>query len=89
MLKLIQNEWMKLWNKKGTWVMVILLAVLIVGMSGLSKLMEGLHDNSAWTEDLQKELVQVEEELVAPDLTEDNKVELMMRQEEIQQNIAY
>ncbi|MCZ2259115.1 ABC transporter permease [Sporosarcina sp. G11-34] len=89
MLKLIQNEWMKLWNKKGTWIMVILLAVMVVGLSGLSKIMEELYDDSAWTEELQQELVQVEEELAAPDLAEDKKIELMERQNEIQQNIEY
>ncbi|MHA6259082.1 ABC transporter permease [Sporosarcina sp. CAU 1771] len=89
MLKLIQNEWMKLWSKKGTWVMVILLAVLIVGLSGLSKLMENLDDNSGWTDSLQEELTQVEGELNAPDLTEDRKFELIQRQEEVQENINF
>ncbi|MFF2177786.1 ABC transporter permease [Lysinibacillus sp. NPDC058147] len=31
LLKLIQNEWMKLWHKKGTWVMVALLILFIIG----------------------------------------------------------
>ncbi|UPW84903.1 ABC transporter permease [Lysinibacillus sp. Ag94] len=31
LLKLIQNEWMKLWHKKGTWVMVALVILFIIG----------------------------------------------------------
>jgi ABC-2 type transport system permease protein len=88
LLKLIQNEWMKLWSKKGTWVMVILLVVMIVGVSGLGKLTEGVNDSAAWTADLQKELAQVEQELGEADLTEDKKSELIARQQEIEQNIV-
>ncbi|WP_342507379.1 ABC transporter permease subunit [Sporosarcina sp. FSL K6-2383] len=83
MLKLIQNEWMKLWSKKGTWVMVILIAAMIVGLSGLLRLLNELNDYSSWTESLQQELVQVEEELASPDVTEEKKAELLQRQEEI------
>lgn len=88
MLKLIQNEWMKLWSKKGTWVMVILLVVMIVGVSGVGKLTEGLNNSAAWKADLQKELAQVEKELTATDLTEVEKSELIASQQEIEQNIV-
>ncbi|KAA0948743.1 ABC transporter permease [Sporosarcina sp. ANT_H38] len=88
MLKLIQNEWMKLWSKKGTWIMVILLVVMIVGVSGLGKLTEGLNNSEAWTADLRVELAQVEQELNATDLTEVEKSELITRQQEIEQNIV-
>lgn len=37
MLKLIQNEWMKLWRKKSTWVMLILLTIFVIGFGGLDK----------------------------------------------------
>lgn len=37
MLKLMQNEWMKLWHKKGTWVMVGILVIITAGMTGLMK----------------------------------------------------
>jgi len=79
---------MKLWSKKGTWVIVILLAVIIVGMTGLGKLMEESNDNSAWTADMQEELTQVEGELSAPDLAEDKKIALIEKQDELQQNIT-
>jgi len=37
LLKLIQNEWMKLWRKKATWIMLIMLIVIVIGMAGLNK----------------------------------------------------
>lgn len=40
MLKLIQNEWMKLWHQKATWVMLGILVVAIVGVGGLNKYYE-------------------------------------------------
>lgn len=37
MLKLLQNEWMKLWSKKGTWIMAGLMVLLIIGLAGIMK----------------------------------------------------
>lgn len=45
LLKLIQNEWMKLWNKKATWVMVALLVLLTAGMMGITKWVELQNDS--------------------------------------------
>ena len=89
MLNLIQNEWMKLWSKKGTWVMVILLAAIIIGFTGIAKLTENLFDDSEWTESLEAELTDVEKELASPDLAEEEKAELEMHREDIQENIAF
>ncbi|WP_298832701.1 ABC transporter permease subunit [uncultured Planococcus sp.] len=37
MLKLIQNEWMKLWSRKMTWIMVILLVFVVFSGLGITK----------------------------------------------------
>ncbi|WP_397537730.1 ABC transporter permease [Rummeliibacillus pycnus] len=37
LLKLLQNEWMKLWYKKGTWMMLIILVLSIFTMAGVHK----------------------------------------------------
>lgn len=37
MLNLIRNEWMKLWQKKGTWIMAVLLVLILIGASGVTK----------------------------------------------------
>lgn len=87
MLKLIQNEWIKLWNKKGTWVMVIILAVAIIGLSGLNKLGEQ-YDNSEWIKEMENDVVKVEEKLASPDLTEEEKEDLEFERENLQESIA-
>ncbi|MBK3496631.1 ABC transporter permease [Viridibacillus sp. YIM B01967] len=37
MLKLVQNEWMKLWRKKATWIMLIMLVLFTIGTAGIMK----------------------------------------------------
>lgn len=88
MLNLIRNEWMKLWSKKGTWVMVIFLAVIIIGFTGLAKLAESMIDNTTWTETLEEDLTEIEKELASPDLTEREKVELEIQRDDKQEMAA-
>ncbi|MEY9974144.1 ABC-2 type transport system permease protein [Lysinibacillus sp. RC46] len=55
MLKLIQNEWMKLWHKKGTWVMVALLILFIIGPGIMMKYYETkTTEDITWQESEQK-----------------------------------
>lgn len=89
MLNLIKNEWMKLWSKKGTWVMIILLSMIIIGMTGLLKLTETLYDNSDWTKSLESDIEEIEKQLDSPDLTEREIVELEMQREESQEMIVF
>nr|WP_285851302.1 ABC transporter permease [Sporosarcina aquimarina] len=57
MLKLLQNEWMKLWSKKGTWIMAGLMVVLIIAMAGIMKWSGSLMDvESDWKLSTQSEL---------------------------------
>lgn len=37
MLKLTQNEWMKLWSRKSSWIMIILLALLLLASAAITK----------------------------------------------------
>jgi len=37
LLKLIQNEWMKLWSRKSTWIIIILLAVILLSSAAITK----------------------------------------------------
>lgn len=89
MLNLIKNEWMKLWSKKGTWVMVIFLAAIIIGLTGLAKLSERLFDDSEWTESLETEIDEIETQLASDDLTERERVELEMQQEDMQEMVVF
>ncbi|MFJ8099962.1 MULTISPECIES: ABC transporter permease [unclassified Lysinibacillus] len=55
LLKLIQNEWMKLWHKKGTWVMVALLILFIIGPGIMMKYYETkTTEDITWQESEQK-----------------------------------
>ena len=78
MLKLIQNEWMKLWSKKGTWVMTGLLVIMIAGMFGLTKWIESMndYDEPDWKVVVQGELTSVKEQLGNPMLSESEKERL-------------
>ena len=88
MLKLIQNEWMKLWHKKATWIMAILLIVAVVGITGLSKLSERFVD-TAWIEDMEADVVQMEEQLASPDLTEDERTDIRVSEARFRRNNRY
>lgn len=69
--------------------MVVLLAAIIIGFTGLAKLSERMYDNTEWVESLQTELADVEKELASPELDEESKVVLLQRQEELQTDITY
>ncbi|MDQ0429682.1 ABC-2 type transport system permease protein [Planomicrobium stackebrandtii] len=73
MLKLIQNEWMKLWNKKITWIMVILLVFIVFAGLGITKWMNstGNQDiDESWQENTQAELASINLMMEEPGLSE-------------------
>ncbi len=76
---------MKLWSKKGTWTMVILLAAIIFGFTGLAKLTETLFDDTEWIASLETQIEEIDQQLVESDLDEREKVELEMEQENLQE----
>ncbi|WJY26860.1 ABC transporter permease [Sporosarcina trichiuri] len=76
MLKLLQNEWMKLWAKKGTWVMAGLVVILVIGMVGLVKWTETLTADDGtpdWRTAAQAELTQDKSSLDADLLKGESK----------------
>lgn len=73
MLKLIQNEWMKLWSRKITWIMVILLVLVVFSGMGITKWLnstanENLDEN--WQDIAQAEIANSTIMLAEPDLSE-------------------
>ena len=57
MLKLLQNEWMKLWAKKGTWIMASLMVVLILSLMGIFKWTDSFNaDETSWKATIQGNL---------------------------------
>lgn len=74
MLKLIQNEWMKLWHKKGTWAMVAMLILVILVPAGITKYYEVKSPTEGSWQDIEREAIQsYKETLAGEDLTEEDK----------------
>lgn len=56
-MKYVRNEWMKLWSQKGTWVMLILLAAVIIGYGTIEKVYDTKNNTSeTWRENVQENL---------------------------------
>ncbi|KMN41910.1 ABC transporter permease [Lysinibacillus sp. LK3] len=74
MLKLIQNEWMKLWHKKGTWAMVAMLILVILVPAGITKYYEVKSPTEGSWQDIEQDAIQsYKEKLAGEDLTEEDK----------------
>jgi ABC-2 type transport system permease protein len=74
LLKLIQNEWMKLWHKKGTWAMVAMLILVILVPAGITKYYEVKSPTEGSWQDIEQEAIQsYKERLAGEDLTEEDK----------------
>lgn len=92
MLNLMRNEWMKLWHKKGTWVMVAILIVITAGMMALMKwisIQDSNFDNGSglsvevqaesipdWHEGVQGDLASIQTRLADDSLTKSERKKL-------------
>ena len=61
MLKLIQNEWMKLWAKKSSWIMVVLLALIVIFPAIINSQLSVPNDGLTWQEREQENIKMYEE----------------------------
>ncbi|WP_301109909.1 ABC transporter permease [Sporosarcina sp.] len=79
MLNLIQNEWMKLWAKKGTWIMTILLIAAVIGLMGLTKWInsQDTTEHTDWKANAQEQLRYTKEaiELDLPEMEQEQNEE--------------
>ncbi|BAQ09263.1 ABC-type transport system [Bacillus sp. OxB-1] len=89
MLKLVQNEWMKCWARKGTWVMAGLLVVLVAGMLGLTKWVASSEGTEDWRSAVQEELAGVQELAQDPTLTAGEKEQLMGEEKVLEYRLAH
>ncbi len=69
--------------------MAIMLAVIVLGFLGMTRLSTEMMDNTGWTEDLKNELAGVEAELASPDLTEEEREQLEMEKQGLEESIVY
>lgn len=70
MFSLIQNEWMKLWHKKGTWAILGILILVIIGVGVLDKVTMDEVDTSEWKQEQQALIDDANAQLQTPDLDE-------------------
>ncbi len=85
MLKLIQNEWMKLWAKKGTWVIVGLLLLLVIVPASLSKYYDAKEKtDEPWQNHVQEQIKMNEEIIAEEGVPEDHKQYLMEENQKLQ-----
>ncbi|ANU16111.1 ABC transporter permease [Planococcus maritimus] len=70
MLKLIQNEWMKLWSKKATWIMAVLLIVILLANAGITKWIESTSPapESDWQEMATMDMMMYQDQLQNSDM---------------------
>ena len=73
MLNLIKNEWMKLWSKKSTWIMIALLVVVLFASSAITNWVNStMNENidESWQDIQTAQLMNFQAMLSEPDLGE-------------------
>ncbi|KXZ20039.1 ABC transporter permease [Bacillus nakamurai] len=90
MLNLIYNEWIKIFSRVGTWAMIIILGVSMVGFALLSNHFSNGEANPNWKQELQaqnKEMKQQIKESGNKTLTDNLKEEIAKNDYRIEHNI--
>ncbi|MFD1032244.1 ABC transporter permease [Metaplanococcus flavidus] len=76
MLKLTQNEWMKLWSRKSSWIMIILLAIILLASAAITKWVNEsmeVNNTETWEQVETNELAYNQSMLQDPDLSEEQR----------------
>ncbi|MFJ7732581.1 ABC transporter permease [Lysinibacillus sp. NPDC097231] len=77
LLRLIQNEWMKLWHKKGTWAMVALVILFIIGPGIMMKYYETkTTEDISWQENEKQAINNYQDMLKGDGISEEDKKDL-------------
>lgn len=80
MLNLIRNEWMKLWHKKATWIMVAILLLVLIGIGGIMKFVQSTLDQPenqpSWEENEAENKAFLTAELANPNIDDTTKKQL-------------
>ncbi|WP_260858127.1 ABC transporter permease [Bacillus sp. FJAT-22090] len=72
LLNLIQNEWMKLWSKKATWVMIVLVALMMIGSAGITKWVQNQTEPTVdWKQDSKGQVMYLEGQIATTNLPVD------------------
>lgn len=92
MFNLFRNELLKLSKKLSTWAMVVITAVVILGIMGISSWVDRTTDTPPWKDSVAKEITVIDQQLAAPTITADDRQELkeqkMILQHRLDKQIA-
>jgi ABC-2 type transport system permease protein len=72
---LIRNEWMKLWHKKATWIMLAILVIILLGVAGITKYVS-TNKEQAEQPSIEENQQMLEAQLAAPELDPGTKKQL-------------
>lgn len=80
MLNLIRNEWMKLWQKKATWVIVVMLVAILIGVGGIMKWVQSTNEQPqnqpSWEENQAENQAFLTAQLADPNIDDAYKKQL-------------
>ncbi|MCE4046928.1 ABC transporter permease [Bacillus sp. Au-Bac7] len=95
MLQLLQNEWMKIWKRAATHVMVVLLLLSVIAIGAITKYQENglsVPDNENWRQGLEMEnkeyQKQLDEGTVSPDLIEYTRSQIAINEYRLEHDIT-
>ncbi|WP_341201636.1 ABC transporter permease [Planomicrobium okeanokoites] len=77
LLKLTQNEWTKLWSRKSSWIMIILLALILLASAAITKWVDNsmdMNNTESWQE------VETNEMIYNQSMLEDNSLSEAQRE---------
>ena len=80
MLNLIRNEWMKLWQKKATWIIVVMLVAILIGVGGITKWVQSTNElppnQPSWEENQAENQAFLTAQLADPNIDATSKKQL-------------
>ena len=82
MLKLIQNEWVKIWKQKSTFLMMVLVILMVFAAGGLTKYFDSKEPpaKSDWKQELQAENKNLKQNLEQMDMAAPSAIEYQKKQ---------
>lgn len=83
MLNLIKNEWMKLWQKKNSWAMLLFLAIAVVAMLSLVKVADNAYSGEEILASYDDQLAEIERQLDDSNLSESEREDLLLHQQDL------
>lgn len=88
MLNLIYNEWLKIFSRAGTWVMIGILGLTMVGFAFLANHFSAGESNSHWKQELQAQNAELKKEIKEdPSLKDGYKETITLNDYRIEHNI--